>query len=105
VSEGDGVAETEGLNCTSGRFAAFLSRNAAGTLGLGASVRTVKICGETSAKASSVRDEASRSRASLTAGDLDALALTTRIVASTAAAMSRVALTPMTGGPLRMTQS
>jgi hypothetical protein len=68
-------------------------------------VRTVTICGETSAKASSVTDEASRSRASLTAGNLDAFDLTTRIVASTAAAMSRVALTPMTGGPLRITQS
>jgi hypothetical protein len=105
ASEGDRVAETEGLNCTSGRFARFLSRNAAGTLVPGASVRTVKICGETWAKASIVTEEASRSRASLTAGDLDALDLTTRIVASTAAAMSRVALTPMTGGPLRMTQS
>jgi len=104
ASEGDRVAETEGLNSTSGRFA-FLSRNAAGTLVFGASVRTVTICGETSAKASSVTDEASRSRASLTAGSLDVFDLTTRIVASTAAARSRVALTPMTGGPLRMTQS
>jgi hypothetical protein len=65
----------------------------------------VTICGETSVKASSVTDEASRSRASLTAGSLDVFDLTTRIVASTAAAISRVALTPMTGGPLRMTQS
>jgi hypothetical protein len=87
------------------RPAARLSRNVAGRLCRGASVRTVTICDDVSPAAPGDIDDESVSIALLTSGNLDFPDLTINIVASTFAAMSRVSLTPTTGGPFRITQS